>query len=144
MFAVVMPPASVAHEHPGPSKGELKRQRQREIAGVDPDYDILPLEMTGKAYGSYRERLLSTNPTCIYCGGKLKSATATLDHGIPRAKGGLNQPWNLWLSCKTCNVAKGNRSVLEWLDDLIHACRVMGLIQDDDTIIVELTEGGVA
>lgn len=144
MFAVVTPPAVIAHEHPGPTKGELKRQRQRELAGVDPDGDILPLEMTNKAYGSYRERLLAINPTCIYCGDKLKSATATLDHGIPRSKGGLNQPWNLWLSCKACNAAKRDRTVLEWLDDLIDACRIMGLIRDDDTIIVELTEGGVA
>lgn len=148
MFAVVLPPDPPAVVQPADpdqlTKGQRKRPRQRDLAGVDPDHDLLPLELNGKAYGAYRERLLTANPRCIYCGQELRPATATLDHAIPRTKGGLDSPWNLWLSCSKCNTCKGDRSLLQWLDDIVSACRVMGLIKDTDEIVVEWTEGGAA
>ena len=43
---------------------------------------------------------------CQYCG--LKSALMTIDHIIPRNKGGKDSWNNLVTACKKCNIYKGN------------------------------------
>lgn len=42
---------------------------------------------------------------------------ATVDHIIPRAKQGTNDPDNLALACRKCNHAKGDRELLDFLAD---------------------------
>ena len=51
--------------------------------------------------------LLRDEETCQYCGKR--SRDLTLDHIIPRSRGGLSTWENLVASCKTCNGKKGNR-----------------------------------
>lgn len=47
---------------------------------------------------------------CQYCGiGIEDDAMLTLDHLIPRSKGGSNQSQNLITACKRCNSSRGNR-----------------------------------
>lgn len=47
---------------------------------------------------------------CRYCGEKLKSkAQATVDHVIPRSKGGSNRMANLVTACVPCNQAKADK-----------------------------------
>jgi len=55
-------------------------------------------------------------PRCFYCkrwawdiGEPL-----TLDHIVPKAKGGSNDPTNLRLSCFDCNNIKGKKSVKQF------------------------------
>lgn len=48
------------------------------------------------------------NGECQYCGAKLTSKTATLDHVIPSSKGGKTTWDNCTLSCAKCNSLKGN------------------------------------
>jgi hypothetical protein len=88
---------------PPPPKAENppKQKTLERIAkqNRDPDGDILKLELLGKSYSEYRARLMSRNPFCVYCGQKLKEATATLDHIYPHSRGGLNAPGNLFLAC---------------------------------------------
>lgn len=55
-----------------------------------------------------RETLLSTNPYCFKCGKKLNITSATLDHIIPRSRGGSNGLDNLRLACQPCNEKRGN------------------------------------
>tara|TARA_R110000824_G_scaffold99248_6_gene236490 strand:- start:74 stop:598 length:525 start_codon:yes stop_codon:yes gene_type:complete len=50
---------------------------------------------------------------CQYCSKELKIAALTLDHVIPRSKGGQNTWSNLVTACKKCNQRKGNRTPLE-------------------------------
>ena len=37
------------------------------------------------------------------------SVGGSLDHLIPRAWGGPDEPWNLWWACRRCNTSKGKR-----------------------------------
>lgn len=53
--------------------------------------------------------------TCLYCGGTEKLGT---EHLVPRARGGLDIPENIFQACKKCNSSKGNRLPSEWRDDL--------------------------
>lgn len=46
---------------------------------------------------------------CGYCQTQelVSGIPLTLEHLIPKARGGLNDEANLWLSCRLCNEAKG-------------------------------------
>lgn len=52
---------------------------------------------------------------CAYCsepfGNYVDEANPTLDHVVPQAKGGSNDPSNLVAACARCNHAKGDMSV---------------------------------
>lgn len=67
---------------------------------------------------------------CFYCGRstlgieEINKNTAgipknypTLDHIIPRSRGGRWVLWNLRIACKDCNVSKGSDMPLVWLTD---------------------------
>ena len=51
--------------------------------------------------------------TCQYCGVLLSSADLTLDHVVPRSRGGLSTWENLVACCHPCNRRKGNRLLAE-------------------------------
>ena len=47
---------------------------------------------------------------CAYCGDTVEhGAQLSLDHIVPRSKGGNNLPANLVTCCARCNSARGNR-----------------------------------
>ena len=48
--------------------------------------------------------------TCQYCGKRFAKADLTIDHVVPRSKGGRDTWQNLVLACVKCNVRKGNRT----------------------------------
>lgn len=59
------------------------------------------------------ERLkLKLPQACAYCGIDEK---LTVDHLIPRKKGGPDVGENMVWACASCNSSKGARDVLEWL-----------------------------
>jgi len=47
------------------------------------------------------------NNECVYCGSKKE---LTIDHVIPRSKGGKNTWDNLVTCCQKCNLKKGNKT----------------------------------
>jgi 5-methylcytosine-specific restriction endonuclease McrA len=47
--------------------------------------------------------------TCQYCGRRMPKTDLTLDHVVPRSRGGIDSWDNLVLACMPCNVRKGNR-----------------------------------
>ncbi len=49
--------------------------------------------------------------SCAYCGSERSD---TLDHIIPRAKGGLTKIGNLLSCCAACNLAKSDQEWLGW------------------------------
>ena len=64
----------------------------------------------------YRKKLASKNNIlirdrylCQYCGKPLKSHEITLDHIVPKSRGGESNWENLAACCPRCNVRKGSR-----------------------------------
>lgn len=49
--------------------------------------------------------------TCIYCG---KETDLTLEHILPRSRGGPDSPDNAVWICKSCNSTKGDKRPYEW------------------------------
>jgi len=45
--------------------------------------------------------------TCMYCGRKAPDVVLHVDHKVPRAMGGGNDPDNLITACESCNLGKG-------------------------------------
>lgn len=52
-----------------------------------------------------------SDPLCAYCG----APATTIDHILPVTKGGTGELANLAPACRSCNSAKGNRSLAEFL-----------------------------
>jgi 5-methylcytosine-specific restriction endonuclease McrA len=50
---------------------------------------------------------------CQYCGEKKTASALTLDHILPRSRGGDNSPVNIATACVPCNNRKSNRTPTE-------------------------------
>lgn len=71
-----------------------------------------------KAHWSRKGVLLRDNNTCIYCGVQpgsmqknkiISKSDLTIDHIVPRSRGGRDQWTNTACACAHCNHRKGNR-----------------------------------
>lgn len=51
--------------------------------------------------------------TCQYCGATPLRAELTLDHVLPRSRGGRTEWENVVVACRVCNQKKGNRTPKE-------------------------------
>ena len=58
---------------------------------------------------SRKNILLRDRNTCQYCGELTSSSELTLDHVVPRSRGGASTWENLVACCHTCNRRKGNQ-----------------------------------
>ena len=56
------------------------------------------------------KRWIAVGMQCAYCG----ELASTIDHVIPLVRGGTNREGNLVPACRSCNSAKGPRTVTEW------------------------------
>lgn len=65
-----------------------------------------------RKYLDIRER--GAPDACAYCHVGLTDDNRTLDHVIPRARGGSNATENLVLACVKCNREKGDMSVEDY------------------------------
>ncbi len=77
-------------------------------------------ESKRKKYKSQKKKLLTKNRKqqhykCIYCECGLTIKQVTVDHMVPRSKGGSNDRKNLLPACATCNGDKGNLSLKDFL-----------------------------
>src|SRR5207253_97005 len=62
---------------------------------------------------SRKNILLRDRNTCQYCSEILASSELTLDHVVPRSRGGLSTWENLVACCHVCNRSKGNHLAVE-------------------------------
>lgn len=53
---------------------------------------------------------------CAYCSKQLNSDTATIDHVIPKHKGGQNVRNNMICSCSSCNRSKASQLLQSWFN----------------------------
>jgi 5-methylcytosine-specific restriction endonuclease McrA len=92
---------------------------------------------------SRKNILLRDRNACQYCAEVLPSAELTLDHVVPRSRGGLSTWENLVACCHSCNRRKGNH-LLHELNDMklmreprsfsLHTSRhIMRMIGHSDT-----------
>ena len=51
---------------------------------------------------------------CAYCDNKLDDLSATIDHIVPKFKGGHNVKSNMCCCCSSCNRQKGSTFLEEW------------------------------
>ena len=65
---------------------------------------------------SRKNILLRDRNSCQYCGVVLPSSELTLDHVVPRSRGGLSTWENLVACCHSCNRRKGNQMLHELTD----------------------------
>lgn len=54
---------------------------------------------------------------CAYCDKQLNESTATIDHILPKHKGGQNVKNNMACCCGPCNKAKASTLLHLWMDD---------------------------
>ena len=71
---------------------------------------------------------------CAYCGCELDDYNSTLDHVVPKIKGGTNHHQNLMPSCGRCNSIKSDLSIDEYRDYLL--IRLNGIYPTGMTEIV--------
>ena len=69
---------------------------------------------------SRRSVMARDNFTCQYCGATPGRAVLTLDHVLPRSRGGQTSWDNVVTACRPCNVRKGNRTPEEAMMVLRH------------------------
>src|SRR6185312_13988544 len=65
---------------------------------------------------SRKNILLRDRNSCQYCDVVLTAAELTLDHVVPRSRGGLSTWENLVACCHSCNRRKGNQMLHELTD----------------------------
>lgn len=51
--------------------------------------------------------------TCQYCGRRFRSEELSIDHVVPRTRGGKSTWENCVVACTRCNTRKGNRTLSE-------------------------------
>lgn len=70
------------------------------------DYIKIPIKNMYRDRPSKNTIYKRDNNTCQYCGSKSK---LTLDHVIPKSKGGEDTWDNLVVACSSCNIKKGDK-----------------------------------
>jgi 5-methylcytosine-specific restriction endonuclease McrA len=66
--------------------------------------------MNPKQKKSIKAQLIGIyGPYCWHCKCHFSAKDLTLDHLIPKSKGGSNRLENLWLACFPCNNSRGNK-----------------------------------
>lgn len=71
------------------------------------------------------------NYQCVYCGSRKE---LTLDHVIPKSRGGTNNWENLVTSCSRCNVKKADRTPEEAKMKMLHKPFEPNLISENKII----------
>jgi len=65
---------------------------------------------------AFRLRLWKRHPFCVYCRCHLPDFLQTsLDHAMPKSRGGSNRWSNLVLACMTCNSTKSDMTAEEFM-----------------------------
>jgi 5-methylcytosine-specific restriction endonuclease McrA len=72
----------------------------------------------------------------VWCGREIDTdlVRATVDHVVPRLKGGPSWPENLLAACSRCNRQRGHRTPADWLEE----CRRRGWSPDGAAVVASL------
>jgi len=75
-------------------------------------YGLLRGKMELGSFLRDEKEKLDSSDACCYCGSQMD---LTLDHLIPKFKGGANSADNLIVACRPCNSSKRALDLLEWM-----------------------------
>ena len=78
------------------------------------------------------------NNTCQYCRCRLDTSTVSIDHVIPRSRGGKNTWENMVSCCRKCNMKKGNRTPKEAKMELICVPRQPKYLNSTEVEVTEI------
>lgn len=69
-----------------------------------------PFKIFGRRKFTKKNMFFRDNFECQYCGVPLTIKNGTIDHVVPRSRGGDTSYLNCVASCKSCNFKKDNRT----------------------------------
>jgi 5-methylcytosine-specific restriction endonuclease McrA len=72
------------------------------------------MEFDGRSYSGVK--FISSNSNCYYCGNPLDEYSRTVDHILPKSRGGVLSKKNKVYSCLQCNQLKGDMTPDEFLE----------------------------
>jgi len=95
------------------AKFDTQKMENPEISGVE--------YQQGELYGyEVRQYLLEKfEHKCVYCGAE--NVPLEVEHIVPRSRGGSDRVSNLTISCRSCNLEKGNRTASEFCHPEVQA-----------------------
>lgn len=97
----------------------IERYRTKKVSRNH--YGDIPIQPKS-GLAKHRFRLfIKTGGLCSLCGGRIDSySEASLDHIVPKSKGGTNKKSNLQLAHKYCNSIKGSKDMndIDWIEFL--------------------------
>lgn len=91
--------------HKFPGWGGCSKNQPRYLTQGDSIAETRPKRLR-RAKRETRARLYASSPYCFYCNAYLELDDSTVDHVVPRSKGGTNTFDNMVLSCWPCNEFK--------------------------------------
>ena len=136
--------------------------RQCEVIEVYEDWDVhspsitipVPSVMVSKIYVKKKQVIRFTRNNllirdsfrCQYCGTTLNNRTLTVDHVIPRVRGGKTKWENIVCACLSCNGEKGHKTNMRPMQmpfkpdyyELLNNARKMHIIVPDPVWITYL------
>jgi hypothetical protein len=69
------------------------------------------IKLPNRMYRPNRRNIfLRDNYTCVYCLRQLETNELSIDHILPKSRGGKETWENLTTACKSCNCLKGDRT----------------------------------
>lgn len=103
--------ANLARAHAALSEGATSYARHHHAIRAKLFKRLCSGEMAMRSlYDDERRKALGPR-ACAYCGD---TDTLSIDHLIPRIRGGSDDGVNLVLACRCCNSGKGGLDLLEW------------------------------
>jgi len=96
----------------GTTKGYTVRSVNQILDAATRAPKLAPVSIRDKRKGDRNRRakrsLLARDPHCQWCKKLLTLETATIEHVVPLARGGLDNMNNKALACEPCNRARGH------------------------------------
>jgi 5-methylcytosine-specific restriction endonuclease McrA len=120
-------------------KAEIIKTDDNPIISVYKNY-VRPLIIRLLNYIRYHRKSLKVtrnrifkrdNHQCVYCGSK---KDLTLDHVIPKSRGGKNEWSNLVSSCSKCNLKKADRTPEEAKMNMVHNPYELTIVDEHKSI----------
>jgi 5-methylcytosine-specific restriction endonuclease McrA len=67
------------------------------------------------------ELIARDGPRCVWCGHDAWRSDLTVEHLLPRVRGGQGLPENLAVACRRCNRRRGTKPVVAYVRELLDA-----------------------